>query len=91
MTADVQIGAKHHTMRPRELTGQERQTVWTDVILAEDPRIGRFATKAGRTIPVAVLEPTEPWSRTTCPRGWRTGSTRELVPNPPRELVPARS
>ena len=46
-------------MHPRELTGQERQVVWTDVILAEDPRIGRFATKAKRTIPVAVLEPVE--------------------------------
>ncbi len=58
-TTDVQIGAVHHTMQARELTGQERQTVWTDVILAEDPRIGRYATKARRTIPVAVLEPTE--------------------------------
>ncbi|MEV0797748.1 nitroreductase/quinone reductase family protein [Kribbella sp. NPDC050281] len=54
---DVQLGAKHVRMRPRELTGVERRTAWTDVILREDPGIGRFATKAKRTIPVAVLEP----------------------------------
>ncbi|HET6985096.1 MAG TPA: nitroreductase/quinone reductase family protein [Kribbella sp.] len=58
-TTDVQIGARHSPMHPRELTGAERQTVWTDVILREDPGIGRFATKAKRTIPVAVLEPVE--------------------------------
>ena len=56
-TTDVQIGAEHSPMRPRELTGHERPIVWTDVILREDPGIGRFATKAKRTIPVAVLEP----------------------------------
>jgi deazaflavin-dependent oxidoreductase (nitroreductase family) len=57
--ADVQIGAAHLAMRPRELTGTERQTAWADVILREDPGIGRFATKARRTIPVAVLRPIE--------------------------------
>jgi deazaflavin-dependent oxidoreductase (nitroreductase family) len=56
-TTDVQIGAEHQRMRLRELTGPERSAAWTDVILREDPRIGRFATKARRTIPVAVLEP----------------------------------
>jgi len=58
-TTDVQLGAEHVTMHPRELTGQERQTVWTDVILTEDPRIGRYATKARREIPVALLEPVQ--------------------------------
>ncbi len=56
-TTDVQIGAVHTTMRARELTGPELETVWTDVVLREDPRIARFAAKARRTIPVAVLEP----------------------------------
>jgi deazaflavin-dependent oxidoreductase (nitroreductase family) len=56
-STDVQIGAGHTRMRPRELTGAERDAVWTDVILREDPRIGRFAVKAQRTIPVAVLTP----------------------------------
>jgi deazaflavin-dependent oxidoreductase (nitroreductase family) len=54
--ADVQIGAKHVRMHPRELTGEERTRAWTDVILREDPRIGRYAVKAHRTIPVAVLK-----------------------------------
>jgi deazaflavin-dependent oxidoreductase (nitroreductase family) len=58
-TTDVQLGAKHVTMRPRELTGPERSTVWMDVILRADPGIGRFAMKAKRTIPVAVLEPVQ--------------------------------
>ena len=58
-TTDVQIGAKHSLMHARELTGPERHTVWTNVILREDSRIGRFATKGKRTIPVAVLEPVE--------------------------------
>ncbi|NIK57077.1 nitroreductase/quinone reductase family protein [Kribbella shirazensis] len=56
-STEVQIGAGHIRMRSRELTGAERATVWTDVILREDPRIGRYATKARRTIPVAVLTP----------------------------------
>lgn len=58
-TTDVQVGAEHTRMRARELTGVERSAIWTDVILREDPGIGRFATKARRTIPVAVLQPLE--------------------------------
>ncbi len=56
-TVDVQIGAVHTNMRARELADPERETVWTDVILREDPRIARYAAKARRTIPVAVLKP----------------------------------
>lgn len=55
----MQVGAEHTRMRARELTGVERSAIWTDVILREDPGIGRFATKARRTIPVAVLQPLE--------------------------------
>ena len=44
-------------MRPHELHGEERDAVWRDVILAEAPQVSRYAQKAGRTIPVAVLEP----------------------------------
>jgi hypothetical protein len=58
-TTDAQVGADHTRMRARELTGVERSAIWTDVILREDPGIGRFATKARRTIPVAVLQPLE--------------------------------
>ena len=41
----------------RELLGDERDAMWRDTILAEVPEVIRYAHKAGRTIPVAVLEP----------------------------------
>ena len=55
-TADVQVGAEHFPVRRRELLGAERDTVWRDVVLAQVPQVARYARKAGRTIPVAVLE-----------------------------------
>lgn len=54
--ADVQVGAQRLRVRPRELTGAERDSVWEDVVLAQLPDVQRYARKAGRTIPVAVLE-----------------------------------
>jgi len=55
-TAGVQLRAEHATARPRELLGEERDTVWRDTVLAQAPEVAKFARKAGRTIPVAVLE-----------------------------------
>jgi deazaflavin-dependent oxidoreductase (nitroreductase family) len=55
--ADVQIMDRNLRVRSRELTGQERDAVWNDLILARAPAVARYAAKAGRTIPVAVLEP----------------------------------
>ena len=55
--ADVQIMADHLKARPHELVGAERDAMWRDVVLAEAPEVEKFARKAGRTIPVAVLEP----------------------------------
>jgi F420H(2)-dependent quinone reductase len=55
--AQVQIRDRTFTMRARELHGDERDSMWHDTILAEAPEITRFERKAGRTIPVAVLEP----------------------------------
>lgn len=55
-TADVQIRAEHFRVRPRELLAAERDTVWRDTVLAQAPEVARYARKAGRTIPVAVLE-----------------------------------
>jgi deazaflavin-dependent oxidoreductase (nitroreductase family) len=54
---DVQIRDRHLRARVRELTGAERERVWRDVVLAEAPEVEKYARKAGRTIPVAVLEP----------------------------------
>lgn len=55
--AEVQIDARHLEVRARELIGKERDAAWTDVILAAAPTVGRNATKAKRTIPVALLTP----------------------------------
>jgi deazaflavin-dependent oxidoreductase (nitroreductase family) len=54
--AVVQIRADRVPVRPRELLGAERDAVWRDTVLARAPEVARYARKAGRTIPVAVLE-----------------------------------
>ena len=53
----MQVRARQFDARPRELVGGERDAMWRDVILAEAPGVEKYARKAGRTIPVAVLEP----------------------------------
>lgn len=55
--ADVQIGRDHVRVRPRELTGIARDTMWRDTVLVRAPEAARYARKARRTIPVALLEP----------------------------------
>ena len=56
--ADVQVRADRFQVIARELEGSERDEVWQHTVLAEAPEVERFARKAGRTIPVAVLVPT---------------------------------
>lgn len=56
-TAHVQLGKEHLEASPRILRGGERDDVWHDVILAQVPEVEKYARKAGRTIPVAVLVP----------------------------------
>jgi deazaflavin-dependent oxidoreductase (nitroreductase family) len=58
-TAQVQVRERELTVRPRELSGEERDALWRDTILVRAPGVSRYAAKAGRTIPVAVLEPVE--------------------------------
>jgi deazaflavin-dependent oxidoreductase (nitroreductase family) len=55
--ADVQIRARKLKAVPRELLGEERDAMWNDVVLREAPEVVKFERRAGRTIPVAVLEP----------------------------------
>jgi deazaflavin-dependent oxidoreductase (nitroreductase family) len=55
--ADVQIGVKTIQARPRELLADERQAAWKDTVLAQAPEVTKYAQKARRTIPVALLEP----------------------------------
>jgi F420H(2)-dependent quinone reductase len=55
--ADVQVGAQTVRVGPRELLAEERESAWQDVVLAQAPEVERYARRAGRTIPVALLEP----------------------------------
>ena len=55
--AQVQVREQKCAVRPRELHGEERDTLWRDAIPAGAPEVSRYAQKAGRTIRVAVLEP----------------------------------
>lgn len=57
--ADVQVRARRLRVRPRELVGGERDEMWNDVVLTQVPEVAKYARRAGRTIPVAVLEPVE--------------------------------
>jgi F420H(2)-dependent quinone reductase len=57
--ADVQVGAETFRVRLRELLAEERDFAWQDVVLAQAPGVEKYARRAGRTIPVAVLEPWE--------------------------------
>ena len=56
-TARVQVREQEFAVRRHELHGEERDAMWREVILAQAPEVSRYAQKAGRTIPVAVLEP----------------------------------
>ena len=57
--ADVQMGRQRIRARPEELTGAARDRMWADTVLARAPEVARYARKAGRTIPVAVLHPVD--------------------------------
>jgi deazaflavin-dependent oxidoreductase (nitroreductase family) len=57
--ADVQIGATTIQARPRELPAGEREAAWNNTVLAQAPEVAKYAQKARRTIPVALLEPIE--------------------------------
>jgi len=58
-TARVQVQERQLVVRPHELHGEERDAMWSDLIEAQAPGVSRYARKAGRTIPVAVLEPVQ--------------------------------
>lgn len=55
--ADVQVRDQQQRVRVRELIGDERDAAWTDVVLAQAPEVEKYARRAGRVIPVAVLTP----------------------------------
>jgi deazaflavin-dependent oxidoreductase (nitroreductase family) len=55
--ADVQVRTDRFEVTARELEGAERDDVWQHTVLAQAPEVSKYARKAGRTIPVAVLAP----------------------------------
>ncbi len=57
--ADVQVGAKTLRVRPRELVAEQRDKAWNDIVFAQAPEVEKYAQRAGRTIPVALLAPVE--------------------------------
>jgi deazaflavin-dependent oxidoreductase (nitroreductase family) len=54
---DLQVLAEHLHASARELQGTERDEAWNDVILGALPGVAKYARKAARTIPVAILTP----------------------------------
>lgn len=54
--AEVQVGRVTSQVHPRELLGAEREAAWQDTVLTRAPEVTRYARRAGRTIPVALLE-----------------------------------
>lgn len=54
---EVQVGPRRFRARAEELVGDARERVWSGTVLARVPGVARYARKAGRAIPVAVLRP----------------------------------
>jgi deazaflavin-dependent oxidoreductase (nitroreductase family) len=55
--AHIRVGATRQQVRPRELFGKERDAMWNHVVLTRAPEVARYAQRAHRTIPVAILTP----------------------------------
>jgi deazaflavin-dependent oxidoreductase (nitroreductase family) len=51
---DVEVGTETFPVEAREVTGDERDTLWGEVV-AEAPGFGEYQEKTGRTIPVVRL------------------------------------
>jgi deazaflavin-dependent oxidoreductase (nitroreductase family) len=61
--ADVQVGPAILRVRPHELIGEQRNRAWNEIILPQAPEVEKYARRAGRTIPVALLEAVESSAR----------------------------
>lgn len=55
--ADVEIGRERLVVDGRVTSGTERDTLWTDVVLAQAPFFTKYEQKSGRVIPIATLTP----------------------------------
>jgi deazaflavin-dependent oxidoreductase (nitroreductase family) len=57
--AHVQIKARHVDLAVRMAEGEERDTLWRDVVVRRAPAFAAYEPKAHRTMPIAVLTPVE--------------------------------
>ena len=73
-TAAVEVGRSASAVRRRSAscTGEERDRVWTDVVLASVPAFAKYETEVGPRIPLACLTPV---SAQPAPRPPSTGPT----------------
>jgi deazaflavin-dependent oxidoreductase (nitroreductase family) len=55
--AEIEVGRTRRTVDVRVLTGEERDRVWREVVLARAPVFERYVQKSGRTMPLAILTP----------------------------------
>jgi deazaflavin-dependent oxidoreductase (nitroreductase family) len=55
--AQVQVGREVFKVDVRELQGEERDTVWSEVVLAQAPFFAGYEDKGHRTMPIALLTP----------------------------------
>jgi len=55
--ADVEVGRVRRRVTIRELTGEERDRAWRDVVVAQNPAYAPYEKKTSRTIPLALLTP----------------------------------
>ena len=56
--ASIEVGAcPRRSVGVRILRGAERDRVWQDVVLGSVPAFAKYATKSGRTMPLALLTP----------------------------------
>jgi deazaflavin-dependent oxidoreductase (nitroreductase family) len=58
-SATIEVGRERHEVAVEVLRGASRDAAWDDVIVATHPFFADYETKAGRTIAVARLTPTE--------------------------------
>ena len=61
-TATVQIGRESSPVTVEILKGTERDSAWTDLVVATAPFFADYETKSGRRIAVAKLTPAGPGS-----------------------------
>jgi len=55
--AQVQVGPQHLDVDVHVASGAERDRLWREIVLIQQPSFATYEDKSGRVIPVAVLTP----------------------------------